>query len=65
MAKAHLIRHDVATEIDGKRHTGSYVIDRGVITVSNADGSRATRLGRADAHHVAKRLLGELVTQKR
>jgi hypothetical protein len=65
MARTRLIRNDVATEIDGKRHTGSYVVDSGVITVSNADGSRATQLGRSDAHHLAKRLLGELVTQKR
>ena len=56
--------HDVEVEIDGKRHRGSYSVDRGVIRVSYSDGgSKATQLGGIDPDRLAKRLLSELVRE--
>lgn len=54
--------YDVETEVDGQRHTGTYSIQSGVITVNlSGHGSKSTQIGASPAEHLAKLLLGELV----
>ena len=54
---------DVALERDGQTYRGSYVVTRGVVTVSSLYGSKATQVGNLDAAQVARLLLSELVTE--
>jgi hypothetical protein len=52
---------DVAIEVDGKTHRGSYRVEGGMVYVSSADGQKATHLGRLPAQRVAEVLLSSLV----
>lgn len=56
----------VEIEIDGKRHTGSYVIEDEIVTVSSAlYGSTRTQVGGVRAAVLARSLLRELVEKSR
>lgn len=54
---------DVAVERDGKTHTGSYTVERGVVRVSYRDGSKATQVGNSSPERVARLLLSGLVEE--
>lgn len=54
----------VETEVEGKRHTGTYVVERGMIRVSSDFGFEETQLGNMPPEALAKMLLGELVAKK-
>ena len=56
----------VEVEIDGHRYTGTYWVERDVITVYYfGGGSKSTQLGRMDGRHLAEMMLGELVKERR
>ena len=44
-------------------YTASYVVERGMITVSGAFGSRTTQLSGSTAENLAKLLLAEMADQ--
>jgi hypothetical protein len=52
---------DVEIEIDGRRHSGRYTVDRDVLTVSHANGQIATQVGNTPVENLARQLLSELV----
>ena len=55
-------RHvDIAIVRDGTPYTGSYTIEKGLLTVLGIDGTKATQLGNTPPKRLAEMLLSELV----
>lgn len=48
-------------EFDGKKHTASYSVKSGVVTVESALGRRSTQVGGSTAQMVARMLLREIL----
>jgi hypothetical protein len=53
----------VTIDLDGKIYQGSYSVERGMITVWAAGGSKTTQVGNIPVETLAKILLSELVHQ--
>jgi hypothetical protein len=64
MRQKQPISFDVALERDGKRYSGSYTVESGVVTVHFPPwGTKATQIGNSSADRIARLLLSELVTE--
>jgi hypothetical protein len=50
----------IEIETDGRRVTGTYVVEAGMITVSSASGSKTTHVGNTPTEVLARLLLSEL-----
>lgn len=53
----------VTIERDGKTYHGTYVVERGMITVRCTGGSKTTQVGNMPVEVLARLLLSELVHQ--
>ncbi len=53
----------VSIELEGKTYYGSYIVVRGMITVSAGGGVKTTQVGSTPVDMLAKMLLSELVHQ--
>ena len=56
-------RHIVEIEVAGARHTATYSVDHGLISVFYAGGTNTAHLGNMPADVLAKQLLIELVRE--
>lgn len=52
---------DVKCKCNGKEYTGTYFVEDGSVEVSCEFGRKATQVGGSPEHHIAERLLFELV----
>jgi hypothetical protein len=59
---SHSSPTDVVIEKDGERHTGSYTVERGVITVRYGFRSKTTQIGNTSVGALARLLLLELLS---
>jgi hypothetical protein len=55
----------VKAEFSGRPHSGSYVVENGVVKVKTIHGEKATQLGSFNPGWLARRLLQELAEEGR
>lgn len=59
------IKDVVIVEKNGTKYMATYVVERKVITVSAAKGSKSTQLGGLPPEHLARILLQELISENK
>jgi hypothetical protein len=60
------IPQTVTVDVRGETHAGTYVVSKGMLTVTSPLGSKPpTRIGAAPAKRLAKIILGEIVMEAR
>jgi hypothetical protein len=65
MGRKNLLIKTVEIEFEGRTVTGRYAIDRGVVQVRTAYGSKATQTGGLLPAVTARRLLYELAKERK
>jgi len=57
-------RHvDIAIVRDGNPYTGSYTVEKGLVTVTGIGGTKTTQLGGSEPKALAEMLLSEIVAE--
>ena len=61
-----MTRHSVHIKVDGRTYTGTYAVDRKVLTVMTTYGKKAAPVGHQVSHEtLAHQLLHELVQEEK
>ena len=61
--KKHPHHFEISFRVDGKLHTGSYVVEGGIITAYYEDKRKTTQVGGSPAEVIAQLLIGEMIAE--